>query len=335
MDPSSSNSLALPAKRKTPPEQQQQQLQQQQQQQQQQQEAVTLETHHLYRRLFHRPQPLLQQQRTDLQVVQSLLELCPLRVSASELVSEKLGARVLRLDDSRQQQHKRKQQEQQKQQQQRPKQKHLLKLSRTQAKRLGLFDVAAEFGSSSSKSSRHRQQQLQQQRQQEKQQQQQNGLTLEDMLPLCQLWQQYALSVCGVETTAAAAAAAADSSSSSRGVRNKGGGTAVYAQGLSKLTAFNRCGAAAQMDLHGAWVSVHRSTCPSLCGIAGLVVLDTQQCFLLLGADGRTRRVPKSCCVFLLLLADGSKFFLQGQHLLHAPAARSKVKLKPKLSLLL
>ena len=185
-------------------------------------------------------------------------------------MSEKLGARALRLDDSRKQQEKRQQQQQQQQQQR----KQQLKLSRTQAKRLGLFDVAAEFGSSSS-SSRRKQQQHQ-----EKglQQQQQKGLGLQEMLPLYQLWQQYALSVCGLEATAAAAAAgetAGRSSSSSR--KQKGGGPSGGPQGPPKLSAYSRCGVAAQMDLHGAWVSVHRSSCPSLCGIAGLVILDTQQ----------------------------------------------------------
>ncbi|CDJ61841.1 hypothetical protein, conserved [Eimeria maxima] len=202
MFPHNSVSPLLPSKRKAPSEEQQQQ------QQQQQQFSVSLpvaplETHHLYRQLFSQQQQQQQvlQHRSDLQIVQSLLEGCPLRVSAAELVNEKLGARALRLDDSRRQQRQRQQQQQQQQQKQKQQQ---LKLSRTQAKRLGLFDVAAEFGCCSSRNRRRQQQQ----------QQQQQGLGLQDLLPLFDLWQQYALSVCGIESSAAAAAASGSSSSS-------------------------------------------------------------------------------------------------------------------------
>lgn len=67
----------------------------------------------------------------------------------------------------------------------------------------------------------------------------------------------------------------------------------------------------------------------------GECVFKLVQSLLLLCADGRLRRLLKESCVFSLLLADGSQFFLHGKHLLHAPASRSKVKLKPKISLMI
>lgn len=192
---------------------------------------------------------------------------------ASELVHEKLGARALRLDDTRQEQRR---QLEQKAKPRHCKNKQQLRLSRSQAKRLGLFDVASEF-----------------------KELQQAGLSLEEFASLHALWQQYALSVCGLEKTCGVIGAdSADkqpyaSSSpvgkSSKKNSTKGGkrrrspsagdaATPSTARAPYALqNAFARCGAAAQMDLHGAWVSVHRSTAPSCCGIAGLILQDTEQ----------------------------------------------------------
>lgn len=87
-----------------------------------------------------------------------------------------------------------------------------------------------------------------------------------------------------------------------------------------------------QADLHGAFLKVERSSCPSYLGICGILIQETEQSFRLLGEDNKVRIVLKKQCVFAIEI-DSLIYYLQGQHLLFSCASRSKMKSKHKLTL--
>lgn len=80
-------------------------------------------------------------------------------------------------------------------------------------------------------------------------------------------------------------------------------------------------------DLHGAKMYVKESKCPTLVGLAGIVVLDTKNVLKLLGKDDRLRTIPKSECVFGMKFGN-MEFTIFGKHLCIRPAERSVKKIK-------
>jgi RNase P/RNase MRP subunit p29 len=64
-------------------------------------------------------------------------------------------------------------------------------------------------------------------------------------------------------------------------------------------------------DLQGCFLKVEKSSTASLIGLTGIVVEETNTLFLLMGTDSRIRRVPKAGCVFALA-AGGVRVTLHG-----------------------
>ncbi|KFH09991.1 putative POP4 domain protein, partial [Toxoplasma gondii MAS] len=101
-------------------------------------------SHPLYARLYRQDAVSRSSPAADGSFLQEILELCPLQTPAATLVESKLSNRALRLDSLRQ-----KSSEQavgSASERRSRKRREGLKLSRTQAKRLGLFDVSQETG---------------------------------------------------------------------------------------------------------------------------------------------------------------------------------------------
>ncbi|XP_030385356.1 ribonuclease P protein subunit p29 [Scaptodrosophila lebanonensis] len=82
-----------------------------------------------------------------------------------------------------------------------------------------------------------------------------------------------------------------------------------------------------KIDLHGAQLRVIQSKCPTLVGLSGICLLDSKNVLKLLGEDHRLRTIPKSECVFGMLVGN-MEFTIFGQHLNIRPAERSVKKIK-------
>uniref|UniRef100_A0A1B0FJI5 Ribonuclease P protein subunit p29 n=1 Tax=Glossina morsitans morsitans TaxID=37546 RepID=A0A1B0FJI5_GLOMM len=80
-------------------------------------------------------------------------------------------------------------------------------------------------------------------------------------------------------------------------------------------------------DLHGAKIRVIQSKCPTLVGLAGIVLLDTKNVLKIVGEDDRLRTVPKSVCVFAISFAN-MELTIFGKYLTTRPAERSVKKIR-------
>uniref|UniRef100_A0A1A9WBS1 Ribonuclease P protein subunit p29 n=1 Tax=Glossina brevipalpis TaxID=37001 RepID=A0A1A9WBS1_9MUSC len=80
-------------------------------------------------------------------------------------------------------------------------------------------------------------------------------------------------------------------------------------------------------DLHGAKIRVIQSKCPTLIGLAGIVVIDTKNVLKIVGKDDRLRTIPKSVCVFGMTFGN-MEFTILGNYLTIRPAERTVKKIR-------
>ncbi len=59
-------------------------------------------------------------------------------------------------------------------------------------------------------------------------------------------------------------------------------------------------------------------------GISGLIVGETRNTVLILGNDGKIRRIPKALCTFLITLPSGLRVKVNGQVIIGRPEDRLK-----------
>ena len=78
-------------------------------------------------------------------------------------------------------------------------------------------------------------------------------------------------------------------------------------------------------DLHGASITVVQSSCPSLIGKSGIVVVETKNVFKIVSKEDKILFIPKNCCVFTLAV-EKMVFTLQGKHFLSRPYERVSKK---------
>lgn len=127
------------------------------------------------------------------------------------------------------------------------------------------------------------------------------GLLYKDLLPLNQLWNQYIEKFLELQPS-----------------------------GLSDDLTHNPEELAQQLlkaDFHGAFMEVHKSVCPNLVGISGIVVFETRNIIKLIGNDNITRSIPKQTCEFKLKISNFIITFL-GKNLLIRAADRSIKKVR-------
>jgi len=120
------------------------------------------------------------------------------------------------------------------------------------------------------------------------------NLTFSDCLPLSELWREYIAS--------------------------------VVVEGLPSYALNSRL---AHADMHGAYISVVRSTNPHNIGLGGIVIQETEMTFKTIGSDDRVRTFVKSKSNFEVEIGC-KKFVLFGNNLCYRSAQRSKMKLKQK-----
>ncbi|XP_014670531.1 PREDICTED: ribonuclease P protein subunit p29-like [Priapulus caudatus] len=85
-------------------------------------------------------------------------------------------------------------------------------------------------------------------------------------------------------------------------------------------------------DYHGCVLTVARSRCPSLVGVAGIVLQETRCTWRLVTREDRLVTVPKATCVFTFEL-EGHVVTLYGKHFVHRPADRCSKKFKSKATI--
>nr|CAD7199860.1 unnamed protein product [Timema douglasi] len=134
------------------------------------------------------------------------------------------------------------------------------------------------------------------------------GLLFRDFLPLHQLWKEYMRSHLDTETLEAS------------GFTGDPGGK-QWNQ-VSQLLI--------KAEYVGAYMRVVRSRCSSLVGKAGLVLMDTQKTFKLIGKDNVVRVVPKETCTFTVQL-DKYVFTVYGKQFCIRSSHRSVRKVKTLL----
>lgn len=131
-----------------------------------------------------------------------------------------------------------------------------------------------------------------------------NQMKYSDLLPLNQLWLQYMREMLGIESFASI-----PKDPSSPNWENVN---------LQLVKA----------DFHGAKISIDRSICPSLVGVAGIVIQDTQNTFRVCGMDNVIRTIPKNVIKINVHLDDGVTLKAFGRELSVKPEKRAKKKLK-------
>ncbi|KAG6459541.1 ribonuclease P protein subunit p29 [Manduca sexta] len=80
-------------------------------------------------------------------------------------------------------------------------------------------------------------------------------------------------------------------------------------------------------DLHGAYMRVVESKCPSYVFKKGICIMDTKNTFKILSEENIVTTLPKKECVFEISLKDW-KLTLFGKHFCSKPADRSNKKMK-------
>lgn len=131
-----------------------------------------------------------------------------------------------------------------------------------------------------------------------------NQIKYSDLLPLNQLWLQYMREMLSVESFASI-----PENPSSPNWENVN---------LQLMKA----------DFHGAKISIDRSKCPSLVGVAGIVIQDTKNTFRVCGTDNVIRTIPKDAVKINIYLDDGVTLKAFGRELSLRPAERAVKKFK-------
>jgi len=75
-------------------------------------------------------------------------------------------------------------------------------------------------------------------------------------------------------------------------------------------------------ELIGLEVKVSASSNPYLKGISGIVVDETKNMLIVEGADGRVRKIPKSCCRFKFKISADLIVEVDGKLLVGRPEER-------------
>ncbi|KAG0244550.1 RNase P/RNase MRP complex subunit [Actinomortierella wolfii] len=85
-------------------------------------------------------------------------------------------------------------------------------------------------------------------------------------------------------------------------------------------------------DLHGAFITVTRSTCPSYIGQTGIMVRETEQTFQIITEKNALRIIPKQNSIFSIHFRE-HLFYIYGNHYRFRAAQRSNKKFKAKPSI--
>ncbi|XP_052817196.1 ribonuclease P protein subunit p29-like [Mya arenaria] len=128
-----------------------------------------------------------------------------------------------------------------------------------------------------------------------------DGHRFEDYLPLHELWQDYMRDILDVS-------------------RYSSADRRQYQMNNERLL---------KADYHGCYIVVRSSRCPSLVGLAGIVVMETKNMVKVIGKDNRLKSIPKMHSVFSFEL-DGFLFTIHGNNFCVSAFQRSKRKFKQK-----
>ena len=90
----------------------------------------------------------------------------------------------------------------------------------------------------------------------------------------------------------------------------------------------------AKADYHGACLCIVKSKCPSLVGISGIVLQETEGTFRIICPDNQQRCIPKQNSVFTLR-HDDKLMTIYGNHICFRASerARHKFKVRPSIDL--
>ncbi|KAH3849884.1 ribonuclease P protein subunit p29-like [Dreissena polymorpha] len=127
------------------------------------------------------------------------------------------------------------------------------------------------------------------------------GLRFEDYLPLHRLWQDYMRSILDL----------------SRYNSTDPNHSKLNNERLLKA------------DFHGCLVVVRKTKCPSLLGLAGIVLMETKNMVKIIAKDNKIKCIPKASCMFSFQL-DGFLFTIHGNQFCVSAAQRTKRKFKQK-----
>ncbi|EGC32471.1 hypothetical protein DICPUDRAFT_81703 [Dictyostelium purpureum] len=82
-------------------------------------------------------------------------------------------------------------------------------------------------------------------------------------------------------------------------------------------------------DLHGAFITVTKSTCPSLIGQKGLVIQETENTFKIITKENKVNIIPKEACYFYIECCEQSITII-GKHFCFRACDRSTKKYKAR-----
>lgn len=82
-------------------------------------------------------------------------------------------------------------------------------------------------------------------------------------------------------------------------------------------------------DLHGCYLTVKKSRCPSYVGLSGIVMQETRNMFVLVTSSDEVKRIPKAHSLFTFVLHD-FVFTIHGNQFLVQPGDRAAKRYKPK-----
>jgi len=82
-------------------------------------------------------------------------------------------------------------------------------------------------------------------------------------------------------------------------------------------------------DLHGCFITVRKSRCPSYIGTSGIIVQETRNMFILVTPDDKVKSIPKAHSIFTMVLHD-YVFTIYGNQFLVKPGDRAAKKFKSK-----
>lgn len=82
-------------------------------------------------------------------------------------------------------------------------------------------------------------------------------------------------------------------------------------------------------DYHGCMIVVRKSRCPSLLGVAGIILMETRNTFKIISKDNKIKCLPKAHCLFSFEL-DGYMFTLAGNQFCVKSSLRVRKKFKFK-----
>jgi ribonuclease P protein subunit POP4 len=106
-----------------------------------------------------------------------------------------------------------------------------------------------------------------------------------------------------------------------------------YAQSLG-YNSQNFAAKLLKADLHGCLIKVTRSKCPTLVGIEGIIVVETEHTFQIVTKQDQLKVIPKQNSVFTFLIGS-YVITLFGNHIMYRSSERSarKFKYKPSIEL--